>query len=802
MTTTLPTHARVVIIGGGIIGCSVAYHLTKLGWRDVVLLEQGRLTAGTTWHAAGLIGQMRPNRTMTTMSRYGIELYAGLEKETGLATGWKQCGSINVAATPERLIALKRNFANAASFGVEAEFITPSEAGTLWPLMRTDDLTGAVWIPGDGKANPTDLTQSLAKGARNGGARLIEGVKVTGFDIRRGRVASVRTAQGDIECEYVVACAGQWSRALGRLAGVNVPLFSAEHFYIVTRKIEGVSPDLPVMRDPDGFIYYKEEVGGLLMGGFEPVAKPWGMDGIPENFEFQLLGEDWDQFEPLMTAALHRTPVLETTEVRQLLNGPESFTPDGNFILGEAPELAGFFVAAGFNSAGIANAGGAGRLTAEWIAGGAPSVDLWDLDIRRFAGFHANRRFLAERTVETLGLHYAMRWPRLELVSARPLRRSPLYDRLAAKGARFGSKMGWERPNYFAPATEGELPYSFAKPAWLSFCLDEQRAAREGVALFDQTSFAKLLLKGRDACTVLQRLCANDMDVAPGRMVYTAMLNVRGGYETDLTAMRLAEDEYLIVTGTVQATRDKDWIARHIGDAFATIADVTSAWTVISVMGPQAQSLLRKVSPDDVAGFAPGEAREIDLGLARVRAARMSYIGGPGVELYIPSECALHVYDTLVEAGASLAARDAGYYAIDALRIEAGRRAFGAELGPDETPLEAGLLYTVKFDKDDFIGRDALLAQREKGPRKRLAILALDDSDAFPWGGEPVLRDGVPVGEVTSAGYSVTLGRAVIMAYVRGTAPVTREHVLAGKYEIDIAGQRFGATAQAKPVFS
>jgi glycine cleavage system aminomethyltransferase T/glycine/D-amino acid oxidase-like deaminating enzyme len=801
MTKTLPSHARIVIVGGGVLGCSVAYHLTKLGWRDVVLVEQARLTSGTTWHAAGLVGQMRPNRTMTTMSRYGIELYAGLEKETGLATGWKQCGSVNVAATPERLVALKRNFANAASFGVEAEFITPSEAGKLWPLMRTDDLTGAVWIPGDGKANPTDLTQSLAKGARGGGAKIIEGVKVTGFAIKKGRVAGVETAQGSIACEYVVNCAGQWARALGRRAGVNVPLFSAEHFYIVTRKIPGVTPDLPVMRDPDGFIYYKEEVGGLLMGGFEPVAKPWGIDGIPDDFEFQLLPEDWDQFEPLMQAALHRTPVLETTEVRQLLNGPESFTPDGNFILGEAPELGGFFVAAGFNSAGIANAGGAGRLTAEWIVGGAPSVDLWELDIRRFAGFHANRRFLAERTVETLGLHYAMRWPRLELSSARKLRRSPLYDRLAAKGARFGSKMGWERPNYFAPRDLGELPYGFGKPAWLPFCLEEQRAARDGVALFDQTSFAKLLLKGRDAVSALQRLCANDMDVAIGRMVYTAMLNRRAGYETDLTAMRIAADEFLIVTGTAQATRDQDWIARHIGDAFATISDVTSAWAVVSVMGPLAHPLLAEVSPDDIAGFALGEMREIDLGLARVRAARMSYVGGAGVELYIPSECASHVYDMLAEAGAEIGAADAGYYAIDALRIEAGRRAFGAELGPDETPLEAGLLHSVKFDKGDFIGRDALLKQRDSGARKRLAMLVLDDPEAFPWGGEPVLRNGAPVGEVTSSGYSRKLGRAIVMTYVRGPAPVTREHVLAGAYEIDIAGTRFSATAQAKPVF-
>src|SRR6266702_4866775 len=452
MSNAIPSHARVVIVGGGIVGASTAYHLTKLGVADVVLLEQGKLTCGTTWHAAGLVGQLRATRNATRMSRYGIELYATLEAETGLATGWKQCGSLNVAKTPERLKLFRRQMARAKSFGIEFEFLSPAEAGKIYPLLRTDDLTGAVWIPGDGKANPTDLTQSLAKGARNGGAKLLEGVKVTGFVSKAGRVTGVETAQGTIACEYVVNCAGQWARALGRRAGVNVPLFSAEHFYIVTKKIPGVTPDLPVMRDPDGFIYYKEEVGGLLMGGFEPAAKPWGMSGIPEGFEFQLLPEDWDQFEPLMRAALHRTPALETAEIRQLLNGPESFTPDGNFILGEAPELAGFFVAAGFNSAGIANAGGAGRLTAEWIVGGAPPVDLWEVDIRRFAGFHANRRFLAERTVETLGLHYAMRWPRLELVSARPLRRSPLYDRLAAKGARFGSKMGWERPNYFAPS--------------------------------------------------------------------------------------------------------------------------------------------------------------------------------------------------------------------------------------------------------------------------------------------------------------------------------------------------------------
>ena len=792
-----------MIVGGGIIGCSLAYHLTKLGRRDVLVLEQGRITSGTTWHAAGLVGQMRPTRTMTRMSRYGIELYRTLEAETGQATGWKACGSVNVASTPERVVELKRTVARARSFGVEIELISPSEAGRLWPLMRTDDLLAAVWLPGDGKANPADLTQALAKGARAGGARIREGVRVTGFIRKDGRVIGLETTGGQIACESVALCAGQWSRDLGRKAGATVPLHSAEHFYIVTKRIPGVTPDLPVMRDPDGFIYYKEEVGGLLMGGFEPVAKPWGMGGIPEGFEFQLLPEDWDQFEPLMRAAIHRTPCLETAEVRQLLNGPESFTPDGNFILGEALGCRGLFVAAGFNSAGIANAGGAGRLLAEWIVGGEPSVDLWDVDIRRFAGFHGNRTHLRERTVETLGLHYAMRWPRYELKSVRPLRRSPLYDRLAAKGARFGARMGWERANYFAPGA-GEIPYSYGRPGWLPYCLEEQRATREAVAVFDQTSFAKLMLQGRDALAVLQQLSANDVDVAPGRMVYTALLSARGGFESDLTVIRLGETAFLLITGTAQATRDADWITCHIGDAAAILTDVTSAWSVLSVMGPQTPALLARVSRDDLseAALPQGATAEIDLGFARVRAARMSYVGGAGFELYVPTEFVAGVYDALMDAGLALDLKDAGYYAIDALRIEAGRRAFGAELGPDETPLEAGLMHAVKLGKGiDFIGRDALLRQRERGPAKRLGLFVLDDPEAFPWGGEGILRDGKPVGEITSAGYSAKLGRAVVMGYVRGDGPVTREFLMSGRYVIDIAGDRVPATPLAKPPF-
>lgn len=804
MTENFPTHAQIVVIGGGIAGCSVAYHLTKLGIKDVVLLEQGRLTCGTTWHAAGLVGQLRATRAMTRMSRYGIELYASLEAETGLATGWKQCGSVTVARTPERVVYLKRVVATARSFGVEAEFIGPAEARKLWPLMRTDDLSGAVWLPGDGKANPTDLTQSLAKGARNRGARVVEGVSVTGIKTSKGRIAAVETDRGTIACEAVVNCAGQWARALGQLAGVNVPLHSAEHFYIVTKPIPGVTPDLPVLRDPDGYIYYKEEVGGLVMGGFEPVAKPWGMEGIPEQFEFQLLPDDWDQFEILMTNALHRTPVLEQAEIRQMVNGPESFTPDGNFILGEAPEVGGFFVCAGFNSAGIANAGGAGRLIAEWIAAGEPTVDIGDADIRRFGSFSGNSRFLRERTVESLGLHYAMRWPRHELESARPIRRSPLYDRLAAKGARFGSKMGWERANYFASPDAVEADYTFGKPGWLDRCRVEQRAVRTGVAIFDQTSFAKILVRGRDALRLLQSTCANDMDVASGRMVYTAMLNSMGGIESDCTVLRSAEDSFLVITGSAQGTRDAAWLRRHAGDGFVVIDDATSAWAVISIMGPKASTLLSRVSPDDIEdrAFPFGAAREIDVGLARVRACRMSYVGGVGFELLVPTEMAAHVYDILVDAGGDMGLCDGGYYAIDALRVEAGRRAFGAELGPEETPLQAGLMHAVKLDKPDFIGRDALLREREAGPRKRLALFTLDDSDVFIWGGEAILRDGVPVGEITSAGYSDGLGRIVAMGYVRGEDElVSREFVQSGRYEMDVAGERYSATFRPRPPY-
>ncbi|WP_179404568.1 GcvT family protein [Burkholderia guangdongensis] len=810
----IPQHARVVIIGGGIVGCSVAYHLTKMGWSDVVLLEQGQLSCGTTWHAAGLVGQLRAQESMTKLIRYSTSLYAELERDTGLATGWKPCGSLSVARTAERMTQLKRTAAVARAYGVACDVIGPHEAGELWPIMRTDDLLGAVWLPGDGKANPTDLTQALARGARMRGARIVENSRVTAIQTRQTPAGREVTGlnwrnkageEGAIHAEIVVNCAGQWAKAVGRMGGVTVPLHSAEHYYIVTERIAGVHPDLPVMRDPDGYIYFKEEVGGLVMGGFEPNAKPWGMNGIPENFEFQLLPDDWDQFEILMENALQRVPALETAQVRQFYNGPESFTPDNNFILGEAPELRRFFVGAGFNSMGIASAGGAGMALAEWIVNGEPTMDLWPVDIRRFARFNGNDTWLHDRVKETLGLHYAMPWPNRELDTARPFRRSPLYALLRDDGASFGSKMGWERANFFAPSgSAARIDYAFGQQNWLPWSGDEHRACRERVALFDMTSFSKFLVKGRDAEHVLQRIVANDVAVEPGTTVYTGMLNERGTYESDFTVTRIAAHEYLIVTGSAQTVRDFDTIEKQIPtDRHCTLVDVTGQYAVLAVMGPRARDLLQSVSKADWShtAFPFGQSREVDIGYATVRATRMTYVGELGWELYVPVEFAVGVYETLHGAGARFSLVNAGYYAIESLRIEKGYRAWGRELTPDCNPFEAGLAFACKLDQDiPFRGRDALLKLRDTPITRRMVILTAEGAPhAMLWGGEAILRDGKPVGFVTSAAYGHTLGCPVAMGYVAcpdGAADAA--YLRAGRYEIDLAGELLPATVHLK----
>jgi len=792
--------ARVVVVGGGVVGASVAYHLTQLGWQDVVLLEQGSLSCGTTWHAAGLVGQLRSSSNFTQLIRYSADLYSRLEAETGQATGWKRCGSVSVARSAARMIQLPRNAAMATAYGVEAHVISLEDAAARYPLMRIDDLVGAVWIPGDGKANPADITQALARGARAGGARLMEGVKVTGVNVARGAVAGVETSAGPIATEILVNCAGMWARELGRMSGVTIPLHACEHMYIVTQPIQGVASDLPVLRDPDGHIYVKEEVGGLLMGGFDPWAKPWGAEGIPEGFAFGTLKEDWDKFDILMRNALVRLPALETAEVRTFLNGPESFTPDNYFILGEAPEVRRYYVGAGFCSGGIAAAGGAGKALAEWIVEDRAPMDLWPADIRRFAPFHGNRRFLRERVSEIVGVHYNIAFPNRELTSGRGLRRSPLHERLRERRACFGAKMGWERANWFAPdGVEPEAVYSFGRQNWFPYAAAEHRAAREAVAVFDQTSFAKLKLEGADAEAVLQRLCANDVDVPPGRVVYTAMLNERGGFESDLTVTRLTADAYLVVTGSAQGTRDLDWIRRHLpAGARATVTEVTGAYAVLGLMGPRSRELLARVSDADLgpAAFPFLTSREIAIGQATARASRVTYVGELGWELYVPVEQAGLVYDELAQAGRDLGLRDAGYYALDSLRMEKAYRAWGREVTIDDTPWEAGLGFAVRLDKPvPFLGREALLEQRERTLTKRLLTFVLEDEAALPWGDEPILCDGRVVGSVTSAAFGHTLGRAVAMGYVRDPGGVDEAYVASGRFELDVAGDRIPARA-------
>lgn len=801
--SAFPDQARAIVIGGGVMGCSLAYHLVKLGWRDVILLEQGRLSCGTTWHAAGLVGQLRAHQNMTRLVQYSAQLYAQLEKETEQATGWKQCGSVLVARTPERVTLFKRIASSAKAQGIDCALISIKEAAHKYPIMRIDDLEGALWLPLDGKVNPADITQALAKGARMGGARIFEQTRVTAIHRKNGVVTGVATNRGDIKAEVVVNCAGQWAKQVGRMGGVTVPLHSAEHMYIVTGKIDGVHPDLPVLRDPDGYIYVKEEVGGLLIGGFEPHAKPWAMDGIPDNFEFGMLPDDWDQFQILMENALIRLPALETAEIKTFMNGPESFTPDNNFILGEAPELKNFFVGAGFNSIGIASGGGAGRALAEWIVEGEPTLDLWPIDIRRFAKFYDNDAFLHDRVKEVLGLHYVMPWPNRELASARPFRRSPLYDRLAAKNALFGSKMGWERPNFFAPSkADARLDYSFGRQNWFAYAAAEHKAVREGVAILDLTSFSKFLLQGRDAQGVLQYLCANNLDIPVGGSAYTGLLNHRGNFESDLTVSRIGDDRFLIVTGTAQTTRDADWIRRNLPEGKQVyLTDVTSAYAVIAVMGPLSRQLLSKITkaPLDNAAFPFGAVREIGIGPAAVIAARRTYVGELGFELYVPVELAASVYDALMEAGAPLGVKDAGYYAIESLRLEKGYRAWGRELTPDYNPYEAGLGFAADLDKGDFLGRAALVAAKDKPLSRRLLSFAgMTANTPLAHGGELVLRNGEPAGEITSAAFGHTLGGIVALGYVTTAGAAVNADFLSARYELDIAGDRVPVKASLK----
>ena len=793
MHRKLPTHSQVVIIGGGIVGCSVAYHLTKLGWKDIVLLERRQLTSGTTWAAAGLIAQLRASREMTNLAKYGAELYARLEKETGQATGYKTTGALGVAQTEDRRREWLRGAAMASAFGIEMYEISQEEAREFVPLLNTDDLISIFYLPGDGQTNPVDTTQALVRGARMGGAKIFENVSVTDIYLEKGAVCGVSTEQGDITCEYVVNCAGMWGGNIGKMAGVSLPLHAAEHMHMITKPIEGIQKGMPTVRDFDGYVYFREEGEGLLMGGFEPVAKPWGMKGIPDNFMFTELQDDWDQFEIFMDSGLKRFPCLETAEVRHLSVVPESFTPDNAYMLGEAPGVKNFFVACGMNSVGIAGAGGAGKALAQWIDQGYPEEDLWAVDVRRFFGWQQNSRYLHDRTVESVGLLYAHHYPFLQRKTARPVLCSPFHDRLAQRGACFGMVAGWERANWFAPENKRpEYQYSWGRQNWFEYSAREHISVREGVGLYDLTSMHKYVLQGTDAEAVLQTICSNNMAAPPGRVVYTQLLNERGGIESDLTATRLSDDAYFIVTSVASGVRDFDWISRHIPDgANAVLTDVTHGYAMLAVMGPKSRYLLQGLTDADLSNdaFPYGTAQQINMAYARPWALRVSYVGELGWELYIPTAFATGVFDALMAEGEKFGVRLVGLHAVDSLRLEKGYRHWGSDISPDDTPLEAGLGFCVKFDKGDFIGRDALLRMKKSGLTRKLVVFTLDDPEPLLYHDEPIYRNGELVSLITHGAYAHVLGCSMGMGYLENQEGIDNAWILSGRYEIDVEGK-------------
>ena len=804
----LPEQAKVVIIGGGVIGCSTAYHLAKHGWKNIVLLERAQLTAGTTWHAAGLIeaGGFF-DATTVEMTRYTLELYSRLEKETGQATGYKNVGMVTLASTPDRLEELRRIAAFDREFGVPVEEISPKKVKELWPLAFTDDILAGFYSLNDGRVNPIDVTMALAKGARMGGVQIFEETAVTGITKEDQRVTGVITNRGEIQAEYVVNCAGMWAREIGKLAGVNIPLQPTEHYYLITDAIEGIHADLPVLVDPDKYSYLREEVGGILLGIFEPVSAPWALDGIPKDFTFGEINPDWDRMMPYVEEAMKRVPALENAGIHKFFCGPESFTPDLGPMMGLAPELDNFFVAAGFNSLGILTGGGAGKVMAQWIKDGVPDVDITGIDIARMSPFENTPKYLKDRAVEVLGFMFEDSYPNKQFKTARNVRKSAFYDRLADAGAYFGVYAGMEYPDWFAPeGVEPKVEYSWGRQNWFEYSAGEHRATRENVTMLDYSVMGKILVQGRDSEKYLNLICANNIAVPVGRCVYTQWCNETGTIEADLTVTRIAEDQYLILSGDATITAVQAWLRRHIPvDAHVAITNISSAYSVLNIQGPKSREFLSTLTNADMANeaFPFLTSQEIDIGYALVRAVRVTYVGELGWELYIPSEFSLHVFDTLVEAGADFGLKHIGLQALNNLRLEKAYRDYGGDIDNTDTPLEVGLGFFVDFDKPGgFIGRDALLRLKETGFRYRMPQFLLEDPEPMLYYGEIIYRDDKPVGYIMSGGYGHTLGASVGVGPVENDGEtVSLDFIKSGTYEIDIAGVRYPAKASLRPMY-
>ena len=802
----VPKKARAVIIGGGIIGCSVAYHLTKLGWKDVLLLERKQLTSGTTWHAAGLIAQLRATANMTKLAKYSQELYGSLEKETGVATGFKRCGSITVALTNERKEEIYRQASMARAFGVEVEEISPQEVKEKYSYLNIDQVKAGVWLPLDGQGDPANIALALAKGARQNGGIIIQNTKVTGFKKEGRRITGVNWSQGDemgtTDAELVVNCAGMWGHNLGKMMGVNVPLHACEHFYIVTEPVKDLK-QMPVLRVPDECAYYKEDAGKFMLGAFEPNAKPWGMEGISENFEFDQLPEDFDHFEPILEMAVNRIPALGEAGIHTFFNGPESFTPDDAYHLGLAPEMDNVWIAAGFNSIGIQSAGGAGMALAQWITDGKKPFDLGDVDISRMQPFQGNKKYLFERSKETLGLLYADHYPYRQKASARGIRRSPFHSQLLEKGAVMGELAGWERANWYAERDQKrEYEYSWKRQNWFENSAQEHRAVRENIGIYDMSSFGKIRVEGSEACEFLNYISGANCDVPIGKIVYTQFLNEDGGIEADVTVTRLSELSFMVVTPAATRLADQTWMLRHSINFNIVIIDVTSAEGVLAIMGPNSRKLLSQISSADLSNQNNpfGTAQEVEIGMGLARIHRVSFVGELGWEVYATSDQAGHIFEVIADAGQEMGLKFCGMHMMDSCRIEKGFRHFGHDITCEDHVLEAGLGFAVQVNKPNFIGRTAVLEKQDAGLNKRLLQFKLNEKEPLLYHNEPIIRDGKISGYISSGNYGHTLGGAIGLGYIE-CENETVDDLLRSSYEIEVAGSRIKAAASIRPMY-